>query len=61
MLHYCCSAPLVEHDEKGADALNARQRADRGFKSRLPRDRTACDLGTVGKLFRARGSVKGKG
>lgn len=60
MFHYCCSARLVEHDEKGVDAPDAGQRADRGFKSQPPQDRAVCDLGSDGGLFRARGSVKGK-
>lgn len=60
MFHYCCSARLVEHDEKGVDAPDAGQRADRGFKSQPPQDRAACDLGSDGGLFWARGSVKGK-
>lgn len=44
-------APYVEQDEKEVDAPGARQKAGRGFKSWLLQCRTACDLGTVGKLL----------
>lgn len=53
-------APYVEQDEKEVDALSARQKAGRGFKSWLLQCRTVCDLGTVGKLL-GQGERYGKG